>query len=247
MKKILLLVLGIILILLLLYVWYFRASIYWKLGNANVQQPWNVTDYTLGEDKAQQLITYVAIGDSLTAGVGVDTYLESYPYLIAQKIAGDATKVFLKPFAVPGVRSMYVLNNFIEPVIASDPDIVTLFIGINDIHGNVSKKQFKENYARLLTKLTEETDAEIYVINLPYIGTSDLISLPYRYYFNWRTQQFNVIIKELATQYGVTYVDLYTAHEPNALRTEYYAGDFFHPNAIGYTVWAQSIYAGFRN
>lgn len=235
----------VVIAIILVYAWYFHASIYWKLGNANVRQPWDMTEYTIGNGSGSQL-TYAAIGDSLTAGVGVDTYLQSYPYLIAQKIGGDTNEVFLKPFAIPGVRSVYVLNNFIEPVIAVKPDIVTLFIGINDIHGNVPAEQFRENYSQILTRLTQETDADVYVINLPYIGTKNLINLPYRYYFNWRTQQYNEIIQELATQYNVTYIDLYTSHEPNSLLNEYYAGDFFHPNAIGYNLWAESIYADFR-
>lgn len=230
----------------LMCVWYLHASIYWKLGSANVQQPWDVTDHTIGNALSPQL-TYAAIGDSLTAGVGVDTYLESYPYLIAQKIAEDTTNtVLIKPFAIPGVRSLYVLNNFMEPVIESKPDVVTLFIGINDIHGNVLPKQFEEQYTQILIKLTQETEADVYAINLPYIGTKNLISLPYRYYFNWRTKQYNEIIQKLATQYDVTYIDLYTQHEPHSLRNEYYAGDFFHPNTVGYTLWAQFIYAGFN-
>ena len=245
MKKIPLLILFCSIGMILAYAWYFHASIYWKLGNANVQQPWDVNDHTIGNDSLPQL-TYVAIGDSLTAGVGVDTFKDSYPYVLAQKIASDTHSILLKPFAVPGVRSVYVLNNFIDPVIESKPDIVTLFIGTNDIHGNVTLSKFEEHYSQILATLTEETDAQIYAINLPYIGTKDLISLPYRYYFNWRTKQYNEVIKKLATQYNVTYIDLYTPHTPYSLNNNYYAGDFFHPNGVGYTLWAEFIYAGFN-
>ena len=123
--------------------------------------------------------------------------------------------------------------------------MVSFFIGINDIHGNVSLEQFQKNYEEILTKLTTKTNAKVYVINLPYIGTPNLISLPYRYYFNWRTQQYNDVIQKLTTQYHVTYVDLYTQHKQNSLHNEYYADDFFHPNALGYNLWAKFIYASF--
>jgi lysophospholipase L1-like esterase len=228
------------------YLWYARASIYWKLGDLPIFAPSDYASYSIGpESKTPR--TYVAIGDSLTAGVGVDSYVQSYPYIIATEISNEKKEgVKLVPFAIPGIRSEYVVGYFLDPVIASKPDIVTLFIGINDIHGNVPNKVFEEHYEVILQRLTKETDAEIYIVNLPYIGTKDLISAPYRYYFNWRTEQYNSIIKDLGAQYKLTYIDLYSAHTPQALDTTYYARDFFHPNALGYALWAKHIYASFN-
>lgn len=245
MRKKFLLVLGVAMVFVCACAWYLHASIYWKLGETALHQPSDFAEYIVGKSTSSQL-TYVAIGDSLTAGVGVETYSKSYPYVFAQKIAENNTRVHLIPFAVPGVRSAYVYDNFIESVIAKKPNIITLFIGINDMHGNVPLTQFEEQYAQILANLTQKTNAQIYVINLPNIGTSNLISLPYRYYFNWRIQKYNEIIRKRATQYRVTYIDLYSAHEPHALDNTYYATDFFHPNAVGYTLWAETIYANFR-
>jgi lysophospholipase L1-like esterase len=243
MKKILFSLIGIV-VLFFVFAWYFNASIYWEMQEAQIYMPSDFTSYTLGSSNSEPL-TYAAIGDSLTAGTGVDTYTQSYPYLIAQEIADESKTILLKPFAVPGVRSAYVLENFLEPAVASNPDIITLLIGINDIHGKVSDKKFQENYEKILTVLTQETNAKIYAINLPYIGTEELISLPYRDYFNWRTQQYNEIIKKMAEKYSVTYIDLYTAHMPHALNPSYYAADFFHPNTLGYSMWAEFMYANF--
>lgn len=245
MRKRLLLVLGVAVAIVLFSAWYLNATIYWKLGDVGLHAPADMSEYTLGPVSAQEL-TYVAIGDSLTAGVGADTYQDSYPYHIAEKIAGTGAHVHLIPFAIPGVRSEYVLNYFVEPVIAKNPDIVTLLIGVNDIHGKVSLAKFETQYAQILESLTQKTHAQVYAINLPYIGTPDLMSVPFRLYFNWRTQQYNDVIQKLATEYHVTYIDLYTVHQPHALDNTYYAADVFHPNAAGYTLWAKSIYAGFH-
>jgi lysophospholipase L1-like esterase len=246
MKKMMFVLLGVLIILLCTYLWYARASIYWKLGDLPIYAPSDFTSYSIGEKSATPL-TYVAIGDSLTAGVGVDTYTESYPYLIAIDLSEDSKKgIDLIPFAIPGIRSEYVVGYFLEPVIETRPDVITVFIGTNDIHGNVGADKFKERYELILATVTKETEAEVYVVNLPYIGTKDLILQPYRYYFNWRTQQYNAIIKELAIQYDVTYVDLYSVHAPHALDNTYYARDFFHPNTLGYTLWAKTIYANFN-
>lgn len=245
MKKILLLGLIGVLIFFIALAWYLHASIYWDLGKAGIGEPSDIHEYTLGKGKGEPLV-YAAIGDSLTAGVGVSRYSESYPYLIAEKLASTTrSAVVLAPFAVPGVRSSYVLDYFIEPVIARKPDIVTLFIGVNDIHGNIPIAIFNQNYTKILTRLTTETTARIFVINLPDIGTPKLISFPYRYYFDLKAEEYNTIIKKLAAEFNVTYIDLYSAHAPYALEQRYYAADSFHPNALGYTLWADAIYANF--
>ncbi len=234
-------------VLLLGYLWYAHASIYWKLGDLPIYAPKDFANVSIGTQTASPL-TYVAIGDSLTAGVGVDSYEESYPYLVAKNIAeSQKKKVHLVPLAIPGIRSEYVVGYFIEPTIASKPDIVTLLIGTNDIHGNVPNHVFKAHYEHILQRLSKETTAKIYVISIPYIGTKELISLPYQYYFNWKIQQYNVIIKDLAATYNLTYIDLYTAHAPQSLDTAYYAKDFFHPNTVGYTKWAETIYASINH
>jgi lysophospholipase L1-like esterase len=248
MKKIIFLAFCIFCISVVVYLWYARASIYWSLGDVPLYAPSDYASYSIGVDtQSGTSLTYAAIGDSVTAGVGVDSYLDSYPYLIASSIA-STTKggVKLVPFAIPGIRSEYVAGYFLEPVIASKPDVVTVLIGINDIHGNVPKKVFRAHYEEILKRLTQETTAEVYAINLPYIGTQDLIALPYQYYFAWRTEEYNAIIKELASKYTLTYIDLNTLHKPQSLDTAYYAEDYFHPNTIGYRQWASYIYASFN-
>lgn len=247
MRKAALIIVGAIIILMCAYLWYARASIYRNLGERPIFAPSDFKSYSIG-DASLTPRTYVAIGDSVTSGVGVATYTESYPYRIATNLSRDTqSTVELIPFAIPGIRSEYVMGYFLDPVIAVNPDIITLLIGINDIHGNVRTLKFKEHYQTILATLTEKTDAKIYVINIPYIGTEDLIRQPYRLYFNSRTQQYNEVIKDLASQYNVTYVDLYSSNKKQSLDTAYYAGDFFHPNAAGYSLWAQSIYANFSN
>lgn len=228
------------------YLWYAHASIYWKLGSLPIFAPGDYASYTIGEQSASQ-ITYIAVGDSLTAGVGVDSYVDSYPYSIATNISNDTQNaVKLVPFAIPGIRSEYVVGYFVEPIISSKPDIITILIGTNDIHGNVPNKVFKKHYREIVDRLSKETTAKIYLVNIPYIGTRNLIGLPYQYYFNWKIRQYNTIIKDIALEHQITYIDLYNDQSPQSLDNSYYARDFFHPNALGYALWAKYIYASFN-
>jgi lysophospholipase L1-like esterase len=222
--------------------------IYKKISLSRLKSPDYAGSYLVRNNlNGSGQIVYSAIGDSLTSGVGADTIEKSYPYLLAQKIAGDNSAVHLKIRAYPGARTSHLVKNQISPAIADNPDIITLLIGVNDVHGNVFASTFKKNYELILGRLKKETTAKIYLVNIPMIGTDTLIMPPYRSYFDSRIKLFNSIIKELAEKYKIKLIDLYTP-TARALKKEnpLYAKDLFHPSAEGYRLWAEIIYAGFN-
>ena len=115
------------------------------------------------------------------------------------------------------------------------------------MHDRVSAEEFYLQYKTVLTRLTKETNAQIYILAIPYIGSPRLILPPYDTYFDSQTQKFNQILLQLSEEYPVVYVDLYTQTRSNAKQTEYYSSDLFHPSDIGYTQWSTIIYDAFNN
>jgi lysophospholipase L1-like esterase len=192
---------------------------------------------------ATSSLVYSSLGDSLAAGVGTDNYTESYPYLLASKLGGAEQGIILRNHSLPGANTADLISNLLSRVINDNPDIITLLIGVNDIHNRISIRDFKNNYEQILSRLTKETKARIYVISIPFIGADSLMLPPYQTYFNYQTKRFNAVIQELAVKYQVSYIDLYTPtlvlfKEPG----EHYSVDLFHPSAAGYKIWAQIIY-----
>jgi lysophospholipase L1-like esterase len=220
--------------------------IYKKISSARLTSPDIAGSYLIGNGlSGSGQAVYSAIGDSLTSGVGAGRIEKSYPYLLAQKIAGGNSAVNLKIRAYPGARTSDLIKNQIAPVIADNPDFITLLIGVNDIHGNVFASTFKKNYELILGRLTKETSAKIYLVNIPIIGTDALLLPPFRSYFDSRTKLFNSIINELAVKYKVKLIDLYSPTAPALKKNNpLYAKDLFHPSAEGYKLWAEIIYAG---
>jgi acyl-CoA thioesterase I len=200
--------------------------------------------YQIGSNvNAEKNIVYVALGDSLTAGVGVADYPDSYPYKLAEKLVGNKDKITLESFSYPGAHTSDLINDLLSPAIAQNPGLVTLLIGTNDTHGNISQSEFKQNYQYILEKLTSETKAEIYAISLPFIGANTLVLPPYNYYYNYKTIAFNKIIKELADFYNIKYVDIATPTQFQFKKNgPHYATDRFHPSALGYNEWSEIIY-----
>lgn len=247
-NKKLLIFFGVILFLgFYLYIAHFL--IYYRLGHSEVKYLNRQALYEIGDTQGDSAsLVYVALGDSFSSGQGAKSYEESFPYLLAVDLAKDKkTKVILQNFSVPGVRSAQVVSGQLEQAISAKADIVTLLVGTNDMHGGIDKELFKKNYIKILDELVIKTSAKIYIIGLPDTGRDGLLWPPYNYYFSQQTAQYNEIIKGLADDYALTYVDL-----ENSLKSKvqdddaYYSPDSFHPSAAGYKLWAQIIYDSFN-
>lgn len=237
----------VLLILPIAYSYLANAFIYYRIGSGQFSAPIIKDKYIINDDfKEEPAMLYVALGDSLTAGAGTTKNTEFFPYLIAEKLAGSDKKVMLKNFSYPGAKTQDMINDFLESAIVAKPDVVTLLIGVNDIHNHIKADRFRKNYDYILERLTKETTAKIYVISIPFIGSNSIILPPLDHYFDYRTKKFNVIIKDLAASYGVKYIDLYTPSW-DLLRKDgpLYASDSFHPSAAGYKWWADIIYDNF--
>lgn len=228
---------------LVLYLYLANYYIYYRIGKTGLKPSDQQFTYDLeAEPPAPDPLTFVVLGDSLTAGTGVEEYADSYPYIVAQKLS-DTGGIILKDFSVPGARTSQLIDGLLAPAIATNPDIVTVLIGTNDIHGRVSAASFEENYRYIIESLQSKTHARIYLVSIPFTGSDQLLFPPFDYYFHLETISFNKIIYNLSQTYGVGYIDIATPTEQNFAKAGiYYAADSFHPSAAGYKLWAQIIY-----
>ena len=236
---ILLIILGILVYLALSY-----RHIYDFMGSAGLKSPYAVNNiFTVGNPSSFVHKKYVALGDSLSAGVGSDSAKTTLVYLYAVNLGDKNTSIDVVNIAWPGDETIDVLNNQVPETIKMKPDYVTLFIGINDIHEKRSTAEFKQNYQTILNELMSKTDAQITVINLPYLGANNLITFPFSTILDFRTKQFNAIIASLVQNNSrIRLIDLYSSSK-KSLNTDNanYAKDLFHPSAQGYLLWAKTI------
>lgn len=218
-------------------------SLFYKTTNPNM-----ALNYMVGNPRAVKTIRYAALGDSLTAGVGAEKIEKSFPYLLSEKIIDKKTKIKLFNLGQPGAKSMDVINQQLVPLASFQPDLVTLFIGTNDMHNKISVENFKENYTKILDELSKYKKAKIILINLPYLGADHLILPPYRSYFDKKIQKYNAAIAEIARERQLTLVDLYDETQAPFANNQdkMYSVDKYHPSADGYALWADLIYVSYR-
>lgn len=247
MKRNVSIILFLFVIVIIGYFWFGYANIYNRIRSGGLKTV--DTQYIYNFDtESDQEIKYAALGDSLTAGVGTDSYEESYPHLLSKDLSKD-NSITLKDFSLLGARTEDVIDKgLLEGVIEDKPNIITLLIGVNDVRENIGSKEFKGNYTYIVNELIKNTNAKIYLINIPFIGSNTLYLPPYNIYFKNRTIKFNNIIKEVAKENNLTYIDIATPTEQIFKKDGlYYSVDSLHPSKEGYKILEQIIYDGINH
>lgn len=225
----------ILLIIAGVYLYLTYAYFYSFLGRKNLVAPNHETTMIIGNQSGSKTIKYTALGDSLTAGIGVSDYKNSYPYLVALKLSSK-NNVELTNLARAGDTSLDVVTNQLPKVLLEKPDLVTILIGINDIHNLKSLKEFEDNYTQIITVL-KKSGAKLYVLSLPYLGSDKIVYFPYNLFLDLRTKQLNNVIKKVSTDVGAEYIDLYLLSKS----ANFYSSDQFHPGEAGYQEWSKVI------
>ncbi len=186
-------------------------------------------------------LTYVAIGASDTFGIGTDDpQTESWPADLAGKLGTDVRFINL---GIPGVDASGALHSELPIAIDSHPDLITIWLAVNDIADNVSVTEYSHNLDAVLQQLhAAAPNARIAMANVP-----DLTLLPHFQSFDQQSLRnkivaYNALIATLVQRYHVLLIDLYKRWTDLATHPEYISDDGFHPNAIGYTRLAEIFY-----
>jgi len=224
-------------ILLILGIYLNRSYDYFYnfLSQHNLVAPVHEETMMVGSSPKLQTIKYLSSGDSLTAGVGVSDYKNSYPYLVAQKLSSE-NNVELMNLARSGDTSKDVLENQLAEAVSENPNVITLLIGVNDLHNLKSLQEFENNYVQIVSTL-KKTNAKIYLLSIPYLGSEKVVYFPYNFILNYRTKQFNNVIKKISIDYKIEFIDLYSLKKSS----DFYSEDQFHPGENGYKEWVRII------
>lgn len=208
-------------------------------------------------------IYYLALGDSLTRGVGDEERKNGYTKRLAEKIEqwSDFSEVILDNRGKRGRRSDQLLallekghyDNEIK-----NSELITITIGGNDIMKVVKKDIFnlkKEEFDNELVEFELRVDKIIKEIRLrnpdvpiiliglynPFSVITDEITE-----FESIISEWNKSILEVSENYpNACFVDVEDLFDSNANLV--YHTDFFHPNGYGYTIMTERIVSIMKN
>lgn len=197
----------------------------------------------------------VAVGDSLTQGVGDDENAGGYVGIVDRTINEEEQLVNVQNFGKRGDRTDQLLVKLNDPKIStsiSDADIVLITIGANDImkivKENISHLTYNQfvderaDYEERLRDIFEQIDtlndeADIYLVGFYN---------PFEKYFP-EIDELGVIVddwnktgKKVATEHdNITYIPTKDLFENENI--ELLADDNFHPNHTGYERMAKRV------
>jgi lysophospholipase L1-like esterase len=184
--------------------------------------------------------TYVALGDSLTAGRG-DEGRDGRPVGWAQRLADilsvrTAVRCRLVNLAVDSATAGQVLGKQLPAVTACRPDLVSVTVGLNDVRiRGFDELGFKADLGQLLEALAA-TQATVLTCTLPDVTAIMALAPDLAEIARDRLRVASDIIREQAESYGTLCLDLWSM--PEAADPELYAADHVHPNGRGHQLLA---------
>ncbi len=186
---------------------------------------------------APKPLTYVAIGASDTVGVGAGSpESESWPAVLWRQLPPGSKLVNL---GVSGTLLHEAIEQQAPVAVDMNPDLITVWLSVNDYTGRVRLEQYESDLDRLLEQLRSQTGAVILVGNLP-----DLSMLPIAARLGLRdVDRWNATIAGVTARHQATLVDLHDTWREVAEHPEYISSDGFHPSTSGYRRLADIFYA----
>ena len=171
--------------------------------------------------------TIIALGDSLTAGLGVAEE-EAYPAVLERKLQQDGYNWQVINAGISGETSSGALTR-IDWIIAQQPDIVILETGANDGMRGIPIRVIRENINQSVQQLKAAN------IEVVLAGMQMLQNLGPEY-----TAQFKAVYPAVAEKQGVILIPFFL--EQVAGTPSLNLPDFIHPTPEGHRIVAQTVY-----
>lgn len=202
---------------------------------------------TTSHQQSVKQITYVAIGASDTFGIGTDhPYDDNWPTDLAALLG--PSDIHLINLGIPDITIHDALSLELPVALDSHPDLITIWLGVNDIVAKVSTNSYANDLNTLLSRLrTNSPRARIAIANIP-----DLTLLPFfaqtdPQVLTRQIQAYNTVIASAAQQHQAILVDLTQQNYNLRAHPEYIYSDGLHLTDIGYQQLANVFYQALQH
>lgn len=194
-----------------------------------------------GASGTGQALRLLILGDSAAAGVGVMTQAEALSGQLVTQLDEDFA-VSWRLLAHSGLDTQGVLG-LVESGPCERFDAVVVSVGVNDVTGRVSAKQWATGLEQLIDLLQSKYQARYVVVSrIPPLHAFPALPQPLRGYLGRRARHFNQRLAELVKRRSHSVL---LDHE-QVLHRDMMAADGFHPGAAIYALWAASLGALLR-
>ena len=189
-------------------------------------------------------LVYAAIGASDVVGVGAENPDEGNWASLVHGYMPAGTR-FVR-LARSGITLSEAKRVEVPQAVSADPDLITIWNVVNDATRGVPLQSYLADLSAVLDKLTQETDAQIVLLNMPDITIlmNGMVNPEQKTAIRGGVQNWNKSIEQIAARYDgrVTIIDLFPLSDEVLQHPEYISRDNFHPSAAGYKRLAEVVW-----
>ena len=211
---------------------------------------------TTGEPTEPTRLNIVVLGDSTTAGVGVDRPEHALPYLVARRIADARVRsVRVVSYGWAGARVADLPRQQVPRAAAPirpndrgpflpDADLVIVVVGANDATHRTPPGRFRADLRATLEGVRAHAPrARIVLAGIPPFRGALRALEPLIFLADQYARLLRPIGRAEAARAGAAFADL-QGGVPRLLegRADFLSTDRFHPSAVGYDAWAEVIF-----
>lgn len=189
-----------------------------------------------GSQGAGTKLSLMILGDSAAAGVGVASQEQALCGQLVSRLERHY-HVGWELIAKTGATTADVLS-WIPTIEKHARDVVVVSLGVNDVTGGVTRKTWLRQQRVLVQELaTRFAPRHIVLTQVPPMDSFLALPHPLRWVVGQQSRRFNLVAKSTWHQH-----DICEFLEPAfTLDPPFLASDRFHPGALAYEAWAESV------
>jgi len=188
-------------------------------------------------------LTYVAIGASDAVGVGAASpESEGWVPRLGALLGPDVRVVNL---GVSGSTLAQALKEQVGPAVDAHPDLVTIWLAVNDLNGRVPLPRYEAELDRLLADVSQDGRC-VLVGNVPDLTRAPAYAQVDPQVLRATIQEWNAVIGAVVGRHGAKLVDLDARWKELTERPELISADGFHPSSAGYELLATVFMEAYR-
>lgn len=200
-------------------------------------------------------VIYAAVGASETVGTGSEqSARQAWPQLVYND-ALPRTSIYYN-FGIPGATTAVALQTEIPEALAVHPNLVTVWLNVNDLIAGVTPGVFEGRIDELVHALRQRGSARVLIANTPYLdrlpavvkclganppatsGCPNGVRTATPGQLNAQVDSYNAAISRVAAKEGAMLVDLHAQGEVADQHPDWISADGFHPSELGYAAIA---------
>jgi len=187
---------------------------------------------------------YLALGDSYTIGESVSEDGRWPAQLRDSLIARGNSFGDYKIIATTGWRTDDLSNAMDDENLASDYNLVSLLIGVNNQFQGKSVEDYKPEFEALLNRainLAGGIKDNVFVVSIPDYAFTPFGQRSNSEKITTELILYNDACKEITIANGVKHIDITPISQRGIDEPSLVAGDGLHPSAGQYTLWVREI------